>query len=258
MKSSFTGKIRIIIIFLFLIALVQGMIIIQLVNNFNDIQTLKQDILNTVYITIFLQFVLSIILIFYLPVFLRNAFAEINNILKDISQGMYNIELDINTFDRNLDKEFMTVVLEIKKMLRSIAAFDKLKKEKIIEHHNRILAILNLTENGFIIIDNNGNIVYINDKVTDNFSALSEKTNIAETNFPPEIENNIKKYTLNILKAKTKQDSQQFFMPSLKRHIGMNSGIVRGIEGEMCGAVISISNLEKKKQDKPREKEQDN
>jgi len=257
MKSSFTGKIRIIIVFLFLIALVQGLIITQLLHHFQDIESLKMDIQNTVYITVFLQFVLSIILIFYIPVFLRNAFMEIHNILKDISQGVYQLEIDEETYEKTLDKEFFQLMLEIKRMLKSVVTFDKLKKDKIVEHHNRINALLNLTENGFMILDQNGNVVYLNDIIMSVFSSIDEKTNMLETNFPPDVENNIKKYVVQIFKAKTKLDPQQFFLPSLKRHIILNSAIVRGSDGEMTGIVISISNLEKKKQDKTKEKDKE-
>ncbi|MBN2853645.1 MAG: hypothetical protein JXQ23_12995 [Clostridia bacterium] len=258
MKSSFTSKIRVIIILLFLISLVQGLIILLRVANFNDLNSLRMDIQNTIYISVFFQFLLSIILIFYLPVFLHNAFSEIHNILKDISQGIYTIELDTGSLEKSLDKEFFAVVLEIQRMLKSVVTFDNLKKEKIVEHHSRILSILNMTENGFIVLDMNGNIVYINDKVTENFSAISEKTNLLDKNFPPEIENNIKKYAVSILKNKSKQEYQQFFIPSLKRHIGINSGIVRGADGEMKGVVLSLSNLDRKKSERPKDKEAEN
>ncbi len=257
MKTSFMGKIRILIIILFLISLIQRLIILKLMLNFNDPVILRQDIQNTVLITIFLQFLLTVIIFFYLPVFLHNTFSEIHQILKDISQGNYKIDIDLENFEKNLDREFYAVILEIKKMLRSIITFDKLKKEMIMEHHSRIISILNLTENGFIIVDINGNIVYINDHVTGVFSAISENINILETNFPPDIENNIKKYIQNLIKFQTKQETHMFFLPILKRHISLKSAIVWGVNGEMTGAVVSISNLEKKKQEKSKEKDSD-
>ena len=255
MKLSFTSKIRVIIILLFTISLVQGLLIFHRIGNFNDPVSLKMDIQNTIYITLFLQFILVIILFFYIPVFLHKAFSEIHQILTDITRGNYSIDINIGDFETRVDKEFLAVILSIKDMLKAFLAFDNLKKEKIVEHHNRIILILNLTENGFIILDLNGNIVYINDKVTDVFTSISEKTNMLETNFPPEVENNLKKYIVTILKSQTKQQYQQFFIPSLKRHIGLKSAIVRGHDGEVKGAVVAISNLEKKKPEKNKEPE---
>ena len=141
----------------------------------------------------------------------------------------------------------------MKDMLKSILTFDKLKKEKIVEHHNRIVALLNLTDDGFMIVDIKGNFVYLNEKVTTTFPALSEKTNIIDTNFPPEIENNIKKYTINILKSRTKQEPQQFFVPSMKHHIILNSAMVRDSTGQPTGAIISLTNIKKRKLNKEEE-----
>jgi len=255
MKISFTGKIRLLILLIFIIVLIQAGVVLHLLGNSIDLIQMRIDIQNTIFITIFVQFILALILIFYIPVFLHKAFLEIHNIIKDISQGIYNIDIDTDNFKRSLDKEFYTVMLSLKDMLRSILSFDKLKKDKIVEHHNRIVSLLNLTDDGFIIMDMKANIAYINDKILEAFPALSEKTNMIETNFPPEIENNIKKYVLNILKSKTKQESQQFFVPSMKRHIALNSAIIRDSNGFPTGVIVSFKNLDKKKQEKQKETE---
>ena len=255
MKLSFTAKIRLIIILLFMISLIQGIIIFRLTANFTDTIQLKLDIQNTVYVTLFLQLVLVLILFFYIPIFLNKAFSDIHQILKEISKGIYSIDIDLENYERKLDKEFYAVISSVKKMLDSILKFDLLKKEKIVEHHNRITAILNLTEDGFIILDIKGNIVYINDIVTGIFPSLSEKVNMIDSKFPPEIENNIKKYIVNVLKNKTKRDTHQFFVPTLKKHIFLNSGIIRDARGEAKGAVIALTNLDRKKTDKTKELE---
>lgn len=253
MRLSFTGKIRIIILLLFAVSMIQGLVVLSLVGNYSDPVSLKMDIQNTILITLFFQFLLVIILIIYIPIFLKKAFADIHQILKDIARGMYEVELDIPNLQSRIDKEFMAIIESIKEMLKSIVTFDKLKKDKIVEHHNRIIALLNLSDSGLLILDNNANIVYINDKLTDAFKSINEHTNILDTNYPPEVENNLKKYIVNLLKSRSKQDTQQFFIPSLKRHITVSSGIVRDIDGDMKGSVIAVSNLEKKKSEKIKE-----
>jgi len=255
MKLSFTAKIRLIIILLFIISLIQGIIIFQLTANFTDTIQLKLDIQNTIYITLFLQLVLVLILFFYIPIFLNKAFSGIHHILKEISKGIYSIDINLENYEIKLDKEFYAVISSIKRMLESILKFDLLKKEKIIEHHNRITALLNLTEDGFIILDIKGNIVYINDIVTDIFPSINEKVNIIDSKFPPEIENSIKKYIVNVLKNKTKSDAQQFFVPTLKKHIFLNCGIIRDAKGEAKGSVIALTNLDRKKTEKTKELE---
>ncbi len=253
MRLSFTGKIRSLIIFMFIVALLQAGIILHLISNSSSFDQMKLDVQNTIFIGLFIQFLLTLAIIFYVPVFLHKAFTEIHNIIKDITQGVYTIDIDLDNFETTIDKEFFTVISLLKTMLKSILTFDKLKKEKIIEHHNRIVSILNLTDDGFVIVDIKGNFVYMNEKVTDTFPALSDKSNIIEANFPPEIENNIKKYTLNILNSYTKQEPQQFFVPSLKRHIVLNSAMIRDVAGQPTGAIIALTNLEKRKQNKEEE-----
>ena len=127
MKKSFTSKIRVIILLIFLISLVQGTILLKLVTNFDDI-TLKMNIQNTVIITVFIQFVLALVLIFYIPVFLRKAFAEIHQILKEISLGNYHVDIDLDNFKKSMGNEFFAVILSISKMLSSVFKFNILKK----------------------------------------------------------------------------------------------------------------------------------
>ena len=253
MRLSFTGKIRLLIIIMFIVAILQGGIILHLINNQGSFLQMKLDVQNTIFIGLFIQFLLGLAIIFYVPVFLHKAFSEIHNIIKDIAQGIYTIDIDLDSYKNTIDKEFFMVISLLNDMLKSILTFDKLKKEKIVEHHNRIVSILNLTDDGFMIVDIKGNFVYMNEKVTNTFPALSDKTNIIETNFPPEIENNIKKYTLNILDSQTKQEPQQFYVPSMKRHIVLNSAMIRDAAGQPTGAIIALTNLEKRKQHKEEE-----
>jgi len=253
MRLSFTGKIRLLIVFMFIVAILQAGIILHLISNSSSFIQMKLDVQNTIFIGLFIQFLLTLIIIFYVPIFLHKAFSEIHNIIKDITQGVYTIEIDLDNYKTTIDKEFFAVISILKDMLKSILTFDKLKKEKIIEHHNRIVSILNLTDDGFVIVDIKGNFIYMNEKVTNTFPALSDKSNIIEANFPPEIENNIKKYTLNILNSYTKQEPQQFFVPSLKRHIVLNSAMIRDVTGQPTGAIIALTNLEKRKQNKEEE-----
>ncbi len=250
MRISFIRKIRLLIIIVFIIGILQSGIILHLINTQGSLLQMKLDIQNTIFIGLFIQFLLVLSIILYIPRFLNKAFSEIHNIIKDITQGIYTIDIDLDNSKTPIDKEFFAVISSLKEMLKTILTFDKLKKDKIVEHHNRIVSILNLTDDGFVIVDIKGNFVYINEKVTETFPALSDKTNIIDTNFPPEIENNIKKYTLNILNSHTKQEPQQFFVPSLKRHIVLNSAMIRDAAGQPTGAIIALTNLEKRKQNK--------
>ena len=172
MRLSFTGKIRLLIVFMFIVAILQAGIILHLISNSISFIQMKLDVQNTIFIGLFIQFLLTLIIIFYVPIFLHKAFSEIHNIIKDITQGVYTIEIDLDNYKTTIDKEFFAVISILKDMLKSILTFDKLKKEKIIEHYNRIVSILNLTDDGFVIVDIKGNFIYMNEKVTNTFRKL--------------------------------------------------------------------------------------
>jgi len=257
MKLSFTAKIRFVILLLLLISLLQNIILLQLIPS--DLPN-KVDLQNTIYISTFIQLFFVIILFSYIPILLQKAFNEINQVLKDVTQGIYKIDLDVEEYEKRADKEFFSVFSTLAAMVKSVAKFDLLKKEKIVEHHNRILAILNLTEDGIMVIDSKGTIVYKNDILLDVFPEIREKNSIIDSNFTPEIENNIKKYAINVIKKGSKQPPINHFFHSLKKHVTIKSAIVRDSGGNICGAVLALSNLpnidEKKKDNKKSDEEQ--
>ncbi|MCF7858745.1 MAG: cell wall metabolism sensor histidine kinase WalK [Candidatus Cloacimonetes bacterium] len=256
MKLLFTKKIRLLLSIIFVITLLQSGIILHLLNNPNSYFQMKLDIINTIYVGIFVQLIIVLFIIFYIPIYLHKAFSEINNIIKDVSNGVYNIDVDLSSYKTSFDKEFFAVINLLVDMSKAILTFDNLKKDKIVEQHNRIVSILNLTEDGFLIFDIKGNFVYINDNVTNTFATFEDKSNILEDKFPPEIENNVKKYAQNLLSSKTKQEPQQFFVPSMKRHIVLNSALIRDPAGKPTGAIISMNNLTKIKRNKEDEEDQ--
>jgi len=254
MKLSFTAKIRLIILLIIVLSLLQSVIILSLIpENFDR----RIDLQNTIYIASFIQIVFAIIIFSYIPLFLQKAFTEMHQILKDLSQGIYNLDLDLAEYEKTSDKEFFAMISVMIETVKSIAKFDSLKKDKIVEHHNRIQAILNLTQDGFFVFDNKGSIVYANDVLLDVFPSFQEKNSIVDSNFNPEIENNIKKYALSVIKHGSKQPTQKNFFPSLKKHITLSSAIVRNSSGNVCGAVIALLNMPKK-DDKKQEHEENN
>lgn len=248
MKSSFTSKIRIIIILMFLITLIQSLVVFKLANQASIATQVQMDIKNTVYITMFIQFILMLFLIFYIPIFLHRSLRDLHSIIDEIAKGNYNIDIDLENKKNSMDKEFFQVMNSIQKMLKNVYKFDYLKKEKIKEHKNKIIALLNLSTDGFIIIDIEGKVQYINDIVMDIFPEIKENIDFTDVSFKPTVENNIKKYIMGMLKTKSKADAYQFYNPDLKRHITLNSAIIRNSEGLEKGIIIVFKNLQIKKE----------
>ena len=244
MKISMSNKIRWFMILLLFYTLIQGGIILQIIHGSVIPLELKQNIQNTIYIISFIEFITVLIFFFYIPRFIKKSFAIISTLIQTIKQGDYKV------YSKEVPEtnvlEIKHIINDLTEMLKSIIQFDTLKKEKILEHHNRIKAILRLSKDGFLILDLKGNIVYMNDIVSEIFPSISENSNMLETNFPPEIENNIKKYIINVFKTQTNIKSTQFYVPSLKKHITLESVLIRVSDGKVTGAVIALTNLEKK------------
>jgi signal transduction histidine kinase len=255
MKYTFSNKIRIIIIILFVITLVQGLLITKILHSNASLEIIKGNISNTIVISIFLSFTISILLFFYLPVFLKKSLKPIHNKLKEIGKGSYNIDVNSDNSKNEMDSEFYAIVESIAEMLNVILVFDNLKKNKIIEQTNRIKAILNLANEGFFIVSKKGEIAYVNDPVKTVYPIFEEDSNFVEKSFQPDIENNLKKYVLKILDKQTKSEDFSYFVANLKRHITLSSAIIKDENGKFNGVVIKMSNIEKKKIDKNKESE---
>jgi hypothetical protein len=187
---------------------------------------------------------------FTLPVMLNRGLRDIRKILTDVSRGRYNIEFKLYEYDYRKNPEMSDILYAIKAMLSAIQQLDKAKKEKIVEHLGRINCLLKLAGNGFIILSVDGYIRFINDMVTESFPQLEEGANLLGGNFPPEIENTIKRYGTQVLKTRNKVEPQQFFLPSQKRQIELQSQIVKDDESRVTGVVLAIYNLEKKAADR--------
>ncbi len=209
-------------------------------------------------IVLLLQIFIVIILLSYLPNYLKRMCSVIQTIVDDISRGNYAQEIDLEEYRKSCDKELVDVVESMKKMLLIILKFDSMKKGKIQEQRGRIVALLNLTENGFMIVNRKGDIVYNNDIIKEHFPTMTEDKNIVETNFGLDIDNNIKAYVTEIIKTQSKNRSRQFYMASMRKHIALRSELVRDTDGNFIGSVIGIFNLSKKGVEKQKDREDKN
>ncbi len=261
MKYFITRKIRYFIVVLLLLAAAQGMVMWLTLSTHSDAmkklndtnmlreraQLMKKDIGNILWIFLFLYFLIAIVFFFYIPVFLHRGFTDVTKLLKEITRGNYNLDIDESELAQRNDEDVMELIVQVRKMLNSVIHFDQAKKEKIIEHMNRILSLLKLAENGFIILDIDGDIKFLSDNLNDIFPLLAENLNIFDSSFQPEVQNSIVKYTLPILQGRSAHGPQQYFIPSLKRHITLKSSIVRDAGGMPIGVVLGIFNIDRKK-----------
>lgn len=257
MKHKYSNWLRLMIILLGLIVVLTFVLIYNTLqeSELNLIPLQHENIRNTIYISLFLFFVIAVTVYFYIPIYLKRSLGSIKAVLRDIQQGVYDNEIDLAEMKEFLDPIVYDLLIQVNEMKETINTFDNLKKEKIYEHHNRLQTVFRLIQEGGLIIDLKGRIVFINDNLREAFPQLEEDDNMLEKSYPPEIENNLKKLINASFQEKKRLDAVQCFIPNLKRHITIDSALVRDQGGEITGLVVIIHNLEKKKSEKKQEKE---
>jgi signal transduction histidine kinase len=240
-KDSFITRLRVFLALFMLLVIVNAALVITSSNGSNDITQIKADIINIEYIFLFIIFLFAVMLFFYIPLMLNRKLIKIHHLLREITEGNYYPDIDMKQFDQ--DKEFLDFVSAIQKMLKVVVKFDQLKAEKITEHNNRIIGLLNLACNGFIIVSESGDVIYTNDQVKDNFMEFQQNTNFYDDIYSADIEKLIKPYVIGILRSGSKGKDQAVQFESLKLEIIVKSYIVRDENGEPTGAIIALYGL---------------
>lgn len=235
---------------LFLLAVQLVLVFISL-DPSRDFSEVRSEVLTVMTIFFLLQFTITVLLIAQFPYYLKKYLGTIGDIMSEVSSGNYHVDVDIDEYGKLRDKEMVEVVSSFKKMMEIVLRFDNLKKEKIQEQRARLIALLNLTENGFIILNRKGDVVYVNYLIALYFPTIQENINIIDTHFRLEIDKHIQTYTTKAIKEKNKLMPKNFYMQTLGKHIYVKSEIVRDSNGDFDGMVIGIYNLESKgKKDK--------
>lgn len=248
--------------FLILLSLIMFVSVIVILNSLRTdephlIQLFHSNIRNTIYIGSFIFFFVVVTAYFFLPVHLKRSLSDISTVLDDFKRTVYNTEIDLGEKKNSLDKEVYEILRQLMDAQKEIQKNNSDRKAKVFEHYSRIIALLRLLSEGILIADLDGTIIFINDMLLEAFPHLEADTNILEKSYPPEIENNIKKLVQISLKQKKRQEPIQCFIPNLKRHISVDSALVRTKEGDVNGIVLVVQNLEKKKVERKPDKEKE-
>ncbi len=238
MKKSLKNRYQILLlVFLVLIVLGSAFILMTVYNAFNLAQ-LKADIQSIVILFMLLQFIYFIVLFYYVPFQYEQALKEIYQILQEISEGKYQIDLDIKT--HNQVSEIKNLMVAMQRMMNIIIKFDSLKGDKIYEHHQRIQLLINMIPQGCLIMTIIGEIVYINNYVKDTFPALTENLNILETLLPEYIEDEFKPIMIESIKSGNNLHDKVITIKSMESKFKLNSSIIRNRKGLPIGAIFII------------------
>lgn len=240
MKLRFTSKIRIFILLIFSISLISSLSLFYILNNQNISISIKNDAYNILFFSLFFKLILIAFLFSVINKYLKKDLFPIKQIIDEITKGNYNFKLEESYY---IDNEIDSLMTKMQKMIESILFFDNLKKEKIVEHRNRVISMLNISDSGFMIFNIKGNIMYVSDIVRVVFPAIEENTNIFNVNYNQEIESTIKKVVIQIMKTGQKAESQSHYFHSMKRHLTIKSSLIRDSRGIPIGFALAINNL---------------
>jgi signal transduction histidine kinase len=238
MKKSIKSKYQMLLLIFFAVFMLEAALILMTAYSPIRLQQLKSDIQSIVILFMLLQFVYFVILYYYVPYQYDHALKEIYQLLREISEGKYQIDLDLKTHQQG--EEIQNLIIALHRMMNIIIKFDNLKTEKIYEHHQRIQLLINMLPQGCLIITITGEIVYCNDFIKENFPVLSENLNILETLLPEYLEDELKPMMIESIKTGSNIHEKIVNITSLAATYIISNSIVRSRKGQSIGAIFIV------------------
>ncbi len=244
-KRSFTTILRVFLLIVFLLLTIQSVLMIRTIDAGIKWEQKAIDLQNIIYIFVFIQFTLLLIVFFYVPYRIKTTLLSLERVIKNISEWAPTLDL-IETQIAS-EKEMTQIVEVIDKMYNNIQKFDQQKKLKIYEQHSRILNILKLTEKEIIVLTMQGVIAYCSESLTDRYPSIHSDVNILETSFSPEIEKTIVAYYKEVVNSGHSIDEKVEYIEKLQKKISIQNQIVRDAESMPIGVVIAIKEEQREK-----------
>jgi len=99
-----------------------------------------------------------------------------------------------------------------------------------------------------MIIDNSGEILYINEVMKERFKKLEldENKDFLDTIYPDSFEKTIKKYVMEVISQEKKKDPCTMFITEMNLEFTIKSALYKNRNGDFLGAVFIITDLEEK------------
>lgn len=239
MKRSLKSRYQILMIIFFGIFVLESALILLAVINPVSLYQLRENIHSIVILFIFVLFVYFLVLFYYIPYKYEQGLKQIYQIMDEISEGKYQIDLELKTLHQY--SEIADLITAMQKMMSIVIRFDSLKAEKIFEHHQRIQQLTNMLPEGCLIISLIGEILYVNEALKQEFPELTENLNIIETLLPTYIESELKPLILTSLRSGENIKQQPFSIGGEDKSYSLSSSIVRNRKGQPVGAVFVIT-----------------
>ncbi|MCB5295377.1 MAG: hypothetical protein PHQ41_09705 [Candidatus Cloacimonetes bacterium] len=247
MKRSIKHRYHLMIGILFGIILLQFVAVLFAIAQAENLFTLASDIQSIMIVFMFMIFIYIVVIYNYLPYRLNRAVKRVEDLIVEISNGNYQIDIDSSLHEH--DRDFQELIYSMQKMLDIIIRFDSVKADKIYEHHQRISQLLNLLPQVVMIVNINGDLVYINDVFRRRYPNISDVGNINEVIIKDSLNQGIfttiiesLRYGNNIYDAKVKQEG-------LGIHALIKGSIIRNRKGAASGGVYTVEIIGETRED---------
>lgn len=238
MKRSFNFKYHLLIIILFGIIVLESLLLLVTLSGSAPIQTMVGDMQSIITIFVFIIFVYLVVMYNYIPFRTHKAIKELHNIVDEISNGNYNIDIDSSMYDQ--DKDIQDLILALQKMLVIVARFDQVKADKIFEHHQRIQQLINLISDYIIITSINGDLIYCNEAFRKDYPSINEMSNLNELIFKEDFNRRLFDTVLDALRYGNNLYDIRVSDATGSKCMIVNGSIVRNRKGVSSGAVFIL------------------
>jgi len=241
MHLTFQSKLRIIVIILMIFIILNVGFILYKLNNSLVHEVIKDRIMTVQYIFLFLELILGIVLLFYVPMILQDSLKPIESVFEELKRGKFDISIP----EEYSHGPVATLISSTNTMIANLKQFDKEKKSKIQEYAHRLNVILEDTDDGIIITNEKDEVVMI-DKHAQKLLGLS-----SVENDPPLLgfhyEGEVLKFFQEAVSQKMLIAERKIYITKIKKHVTFHVGIIHNEEGIVTGMVFVITGIDLKK-----------
>ncbi len=234
MKLKFT--LRIFVVILISLSISQLVYTAKFTNAYSIAdEYIKSTFVNNLMILVVLQFIVGAVLFLFIPRFLTKTLGGLSRIVRDISVGKFNTQIKIP----KQEKEMMKLYENVRIMYNELKEFDDLKKSKILEHRFRLEALYSISNEAYLFVDQQGEVVSLSHSIREFFPDIEESINFLNITLGAS-SLKLKEYVLSVLEAKDAVEPVFHNMKKLELHFGLKSAVVRGQNLEILGFVIAV------------------
>jgi signal transduction histidine kinase len=204
----------------------------------DNLYALASDIQSIMIVFMFMIFVYIVVIFNYLPYRLNRAIKRVEDLIDEISNGNYQIDIDSSLFEH--DRDFENLIYALQKMLDIIIRFDAAKADKIYEHHQRISQLINLLPQIVIVVNINGDLVYINDVFRARYPNISDVGNLNEVIIKDEFNAGIIQVIIESLRYGNNIYDARIEPEGSEQSAVIKGSIVRNRKGIASGGVYTV------------------